>query len=295
MKHIIAIITTLFFVTCLNAQVTTKLPIDTAKQKKGSHTLSVGSGGIQYTNGPIDSTEHTFDVQFGMLDVGVNSLIDNTDYTAAGNPGLNNFLQVNDQYRNKDLFSLRQSKSINVNVYPVMAKAMLYKSPRQKIILSTGLGLQLYNFRFTKPVTYRADPSPYVTLDTQSFSKNKLALNYLTIPLMITSKTRVSAGSPGTKTDDKGTVTHSKGLWLIYGVGVSGGYLLSSWTKQKNDEIGKQKNYDPFNLRNTNFCVNGELGLDGYFRLFASYQVTSLHENYLDQHPFSIGIRFLGL
>jgi hypothetical protein len=269
---------------------------DTVTKKQGK-SIYIGSGGIHYEDGPKDTVEHTFSVQFGMLDLGVNSLIDNTDYNAATNPGLNSFLQVNDQYRNKDLFSLRQSKSINVNVYPVMVKANLYRSPRQKIILATGLGLQLYNFRFTKPVSYRSEPTPHVAMDTMSFSKNKLAFNYLMVPLMLTSKTRLSAGSASTKTDDKGvsTVTHSKGLWLTYGVGVSGGYLLSSWTKQKNDEIGKQKNHDPFNFNKTNFCVNGEIGLDGYFRLFASYQLTALHENYLDQHPFSVGVRFLGL
>lgn len=216
-----------------------------------------------------------------MLDLGVNTLVDNTNYAAAD---ARNFLRVSDDRANSDLFSLRNAKSINVNIYPVLVKANLVHTRSQKLILTSGLGLQLYNFRFTKPVRYFNDPQPFVTLDTIAFSKNKLALNYLTVPLMLTSKTRISPrGSSG------------RGTWLVYGAGVSGGFLLSSWTKQKSDLRGKDKTYDQFNLNNTNLCVNGEIGIDGLFRLFASYQLTALHENALDQHPLSIGIRFLGI
>jgi len=168
-----------------------------------------------------------------------------------------------------------------------MVKARLYKSAGQTITLASGIGLQLYNFRFTKPISYRADPTPGVVMDSISFSKNKLALNYLTVPLMINAKTKIAGG--------KGLGQNSSGYWLTYGIGISGGYLLNSWTKQISDERGKEKNHDPFNFRKTNLCVNGELGLDGYIRLYASYQLTSLHEGGLDQHPFSIGVRFLGI
>src|SRR5690606_7337838 len=136
---------------------------------------------------------------------------------------------------NEDLFSLRTAKSINVNIYPIMVKARLHKSDRHKILLATGLGLQLYNFRFTKPISYRAEPVPGVVVDTISFSKNKLAFNYLTVPLMINFKTKVTNSKSG-------------GTWLTYGVGVSGGFLLSSWTKQVSDERGKDKTHDPFNF-----------------------------------------------
>jgi hypothetical protein len=258
-------------------------------KKKSGKSISIGSGGVHYDNGNHDTSYHRFAVQFGMLDLGINSLVDHTSYpepSAASvvGAGPNNFLMVDAAHNNADLFSLRQSKSINVNIYPIMLRMGLYHSPRQDVTLATGIGFQLYNFRFTKPVTYHADPSPYVALDTVAFSKNKLAFNYLTVPLMLNAKTRL--GTPA---------TGKNALWLVYGAGVSGGYLLSSWTKQISDERGKEKNHDPFNFNKTNLCVNGELGLDGYFRLYASYQLTALHDGYLDQHPFCIGIRFLGL
>jgi len=298
MKYILTAFSLFLTTTTIQAQIKTTLPIDTAKQwesgglnvnigsaldsakrEKSGTSLSIGSGGVKVGKAN-DSTDKSFEVQFGMLDLGINSLQDNTDYRSADAQA---FLgRVDGGLRNGDLFSLRTSKSVNVNIYPIMVKAHLYKSERQKIMLASGVGLQLYNFRFTKPVSYRAIPAPGVVMDTISFSKNKLAFNYLTLPLMINAKTRISNSKSG-------------GYWLTNGAGFSAGYLLNSWTKQISDERGKDKTHDPFNFRKTNFCVNGELGLDGYVRLYASYQLTSLHEDGLQQHPFSIGFRFLGL
>lgn len=277
MKKILSILLLSLSATLAKAQSVEITTGDSDEQpKKGKTSISVGTGGVRI-NKP-DQKEKTVEVQFGMLDIGINSLIDNTNYQSAET---RSFLHVNDQYVNEDLFSLRTNKSVNVNVYPVMIRANLYRSSRQKIILASGLGLQLYNFRFTKPVSYQSDPQPYVMLDSVSFAKNKLAFDFLTLPLMLNFKTKLSDGK--------------KGLWLTYGVGLSGGYLIQSWTKQISDERGKQKKHDQFNFRNTNLCVNGELGLSGIVRLFASYQLTSMHEYGLDQHPLSIGVRFFGL
>lgn len=286
MKYLLSLLSLVCLTMAADAQITTTFPIDTAKQHNGKTSVNIGSGGIRINKGGVsvnarEKEFRRFDVQFGMLDLGINTLVDNTDYSSAAT---RNFLQVSSDRANEDLFSLRTAKSVNVNIYPLLLKMNLLRTPGQKLMLSTGLGLQIYNFRFTKPVQYRNDPQPYVTLDTILFSKNKLAVQYLTVPLMLTSKTRIS------KRGDSG-----KGTWLVYSAGVSGGFLLSSWTKQKSDERGKEKNFDPFNFRSTNLCVNGEIGLDGFIRLFASYQLTSLHENGLDQHPVSFGIRFLGI
>lgn len=310
MKYILTIIITALCAHQVDAQITTTLPIDTAKQKKHKSSISIGSGGFQYSSGMSDSSDRAFDIQYGMLDLGINSLIDNTNYSsaAAGNLFWNANMQPTGNV-NADVFSLRAGKSINVNVYPIMVKARLYRSLRQRITLATGLGLQMYNFRFTRPVTYvsggnrfnspQGPPDVYVRTENITFSKNKLAFNYLTVPLMINFKTRIATGpdaAPGAGVSSgRNSSTYGRGYWLTYGVGISGGYLLSSWTKQVSDERGKEKNHDPFNFRKTNLCVNGEIGLDGYIRLYASYQLTSLHENGLDQHPLSIGIRFLGL
>jgi hypothetical protein len=87
----------------------------------------------------------------------------------------------------------------------------------------------------------------------------------------------------------------SKDIWLVYGAGITAGYRIASWTKQVSAEKGKQKDHDQYNFNNFNSCVTAEVGLEGYFRLYASYQLTALHEDILDQHPYCIGVRFLGI
>ena len=241
--------------------------------KKGDQ-LTIGTGGIRITH-KGDSTHKAFELQVGMLDLGVNSLQDKTNYQSAD---AQNFLKVNQDAKNSNLFALRDLKSVNVNIYPVMVKFNALRTRNQKILISSGLGLQIYNFRFNKPISFVNTTEPAVIMDSISFSKNKLAVTYLTVPLMVTAKTHLV---------DK--------AWLVYGAGVSAGYRLSSWTKQISDERGKQKNRDQFNLSDFNVCVNGEIGLEGYIRLYASYQLTNMYDNSLDQHPFSIGVRFLGL
>lgn len=222
-----------------------------------------------------DSSNKKFDVYVGIVDVGINALRDKTDYSSAA---AQSFLHVPNDLKNENLFSMKVAKSVNVNVYPIMLKYRMVKTKAQRLYASVGLGLQVYNFRFSKPVTYQNETSPMIVMDSIQFSKNKIAVTYLSMPLMITSKTRMA-----------------KDLWLVYGVGVSGGFRINSLQKQISDERGKQKNRDQFNFNNFNACVNAELGIDGYVRLFASYQLTNLYENSLEQYPYSIGIRFLGI
>jgi len=159
-----------------------------------------------------------------------------------------------------------------------MAKIRLQKSKIQKIYLSTGIGLQMYNFRFAKNITYENKTIPTVYLDSFSYNKNKLGFTYLSIPLSFTFKTKLV---------DK--------AWLVYGFGITGGYRISSFTKQRISGEDNVKNHDKFNFNDFNSCITGEFGIDNYFRLYASYQLTALHETSLDQHPLCIGIRFGGI
>lgn len=253
---------------------------DTAKGKVRTK-VSIGTGGIQVKK-DHDSTEGAdthaaFSIHYGMLDLGLLNMSDRTDY---GSSETQTFLaNVPADVRNSNLFALRESKSINVTIYPVLLKQQLVRRPSQKLILSTGLGLQIYNFRFKRPILYANQSRPELwTDDTTNFSKNKLGVTYLIVPLFLTSKTRLS-----------------KGVTLVYGAGISAGYRISSWTKQKSESRGKEKNHDAFNLRDFNACLQAEFGFDGIFRLFGTYQLTPLHDQALSQYPFSIGVRFLGI
>lgn len=266
MKIIYSIAVLLLSATIAQGQLTVK---DSAGKKK-SISINLGS---EETN---DTSSKMFDVHIGILDLGFNNVVDKTDYNSIA---AQHFMQqVDPSLRNENLLSLREGKSLNVNIYPVLLKARLLKAKKQRIYASIGVGLQMYNFRYTKPITFTNEIEPAVKMDTVLFSKNKVGLTYLSVPLMVTMKTKLA-----------------KDIWLVYGLGITGGYRLSSWTKQVSDERGKEKNHDKFNFNNFNTCITGEIGLDGYIRLYASYQLTSLQENALEQYPYAIGVRFLGI
>lgn len=250
----------------------------TDSSKDDGYYFSVGGDGIRVGNSDKDSMRKTkkVTVSYGMVDLGINALNDKTNYASAAAKA---YLQVPDNQKNANLFSLRQGKSVNVNIWPVLLKVKLLDRPNQNISLYTGAGLQLYNFRFNRDISFRNDVAPLVLADSVSFQKNKLAFTFASIPLMLNFKSRL-AGSK---------------LWLTYGFGVIGGYCLDSWNKQISEERGKQKNHDAFNFNKLNLNLSAEIGLANYIRFYATYQVTNMYQNALVQHPYAIGIRFLGI
>lgn len=249
--------------------------VDSTQETKDPHTITIGSGGVH-----IDVDGHDSDavsVHWLMFDLGLNAFNDKTNY---GDVAAQQYLNVPSDRKNADLFSLRPGKSINVNIWPALVNFRLMNGRHQKISFYTGVGLQLYNFRFTKTISYLNETRPEVIMDSVDFSKNKLAFAYASIPVMINFKTRLSADND---------------LWLTYGFGFIGGYCLDSWTKQISDERGKQKNHDAFNFQKFNLNLSGEIGIANYFRVYATYQVTNLYKNALIQYPYAVGIRFFGI
>jgi hypothetical protein len=276
-----ATLTALLFTNTLFAQNST----DTTAKKKKSMSLSISNKGISFeesadtTNskksGKTDKEKTgKLHLTFAMFDLGFNMLNDATTYT---DPTLASYLNVPAADRNANLFDLKNGKSMNVNIYPLMVKLPIVKTKNQRLYISTGLGLQVYNFRFDNQISYTKSPAG-VIMDTISFKKNKLAVNYLSVPLMLTSKTRLH-----------------KDTWLVYGAGVQAGYRLSSWNKQVSDERGKIKTHGNFDLQDFNTCVTVEFGIEGVLRFYGSYQLTSLYQNNIDQRPISVGIRFGGI
>jgi len=245
--------------------------------KDSGYYFSIGSDGFKITNRKKESLnkEKRFHVHFIMVDLGYNGLNDRTDY---GSPAAQQYLNVPAESKNSNLFSMRTSKSVNVNVWPVLFNYDLFKSKKQTISLYSGIGMQFYNFRFTKDISYLNVTTPEVIMDSVKFSKNKLAFAYASIPLMLNFKTHIS-----------------KGFAFVYGFGLIGGYAFDTWTKQISDERGKQKNHDQFNFQRFNLNLSGEIGIDNYIRLYGTYQLTNMYQNSLVQNPYCIGIRFLGI
>jgi hypothetical protein len=204
---------------------------------------------------------------------------DQTNYGATGNYLVN---RPGSPAFSKSDFKLRTGKSINVNIWFFMQRLSLIK---RNVNLKYGLGLELNNYRFKAPLTFSEGGtipysggvqtnSPFIFRDSISFSKNKLAADYLTVPLMLNFSTNRASKSKG----------------LSISAGVSAGYLYSQRNKQKSDANGKEKNKGEYDLEKFKLSYIGELGL-GPVKLYGSYSPKSMFENGLDMRPFTIGFR----
>lgn len=182
-------------------------------------------------------------------------------------------------------FKIRAGKSYNVNVWFFMQRLDLIKS---NVSLKYGLGVELNNYRYKSPLSYKeggnlpytsgAQNEPFVFRDSVSFTKNKLAADYLTVPLMLSFSTNsVNGHKP-----------------LVLSVGISGGYLYAQRNKQKSEERGKEKNKGDYDMERFKLSYVAELGL-GPVRLYGSYAPKSMYSRGLDIRPFNFGVRITNL
>ena len=171
-------------------------------------------------------------------------------------------------------FSLINKKSTNVNIWVVTQKLNLYQ---HKINLKYGLGVEMFNFRFDKSISFREDIATNVKYDVVSFRKNKLLVKYLTIPIQLNF-------SPNP--------TNKKAFYAS--IGMSAGYLWNAKNKQKSAERGKEKYRGNFNLNDWRIATIGELGI-GSIRLYGSFTNHNLFNkttSTIDLQPFAVGLRF---
>ncbi|OJU77993.1 MAG: hypothetical protein BGO09_02065 [Bacteroidetes bacterium 47-18] len=244
---------------------------DTAAGKDGGYSVSMGlSGGIKAEKA---NKKSRLSFTYLNMDFGVNFMHDKTDY---GSAETIRFLNVPQEYRNESLFSLAQGKSWNFNLWPVKMHYKFGTSDNNYFSMSAALGLQVFNFKYTKPVHFENKTTPQVVLrEDVTLTKNKLSVMYGSIPLMLHYTTKLSRNTA-----------------LRFGFGMIGGMNISTWTKQKSNEINIPKNRDIMNLQRFQTSLVGEIGLPGYFTLFATYQLTDMYKYGLQQQPVSIGIRF---
>src|SRR6266576_2226521 len=168
-----------------------------------------------------------------ILDLGFSNYNDKTNYSSAATqsfaPGSTD-----------ESFTLKTFKSRNVNIWFFMQKLNVVK---HVINLKYGLGVELNNYYFddervhlTKnPTILKIDPA-YADL-----KKNKLAADYLTVPLMLNIN-----------------FTPRQGRGLGISGGVSAGYLYSARQKIKTGNH-KDKTHDDFNLEKWKLSYIGEL------------------------------------
>ena len=216
-----------------------------------------------------------------IVDIGFSNWTDNTDYAeATANGSVVNHPGTPDLGAN-DL-KLRSGKSVNVNLWLFMQKMNLVQ---HYVNLKYGLGIEMNNYRFKSNISFdEGGLNPYnpsqnishafIFRDSISFSKNKLAADYVTIPLMINFNTNPKNSRQALKLS----------------AGVSMGYLYSSRNKQISGERGKKKNSGDYDLDKWKFSYIGEVGL-GFINLYGTYSPKSIFKNDLNFTPYNIGIR----
>lgn len=246
------------------------------RQKTGRNAVEIKTG----QDAEQTKKKSRIKTNWGIVDLGFANYDDQTDY---GNTG--NYLVNRPGYPglSKNDFKLRTGKSINVNVWFFMQRLNLIK---ENVNLKYGLGVELNNYRYRSDISYKEDGpipysngqisnAPFIFRDSISFSKNKLAADYLTVPLMLNFTTN----------------NKDKNKHFSVSFGVSAGYLYSTRNKQKSSERGKEKNKGDYDLEKFKLSYIGELGL-GPVKFYASYAPKSIFENNLDMRPFNFGIRF---
>ena len=139
--------------------------------------------------------------------------------------------------------------------------------------LKWGVGLELNNYRYEENIRYRINPTT-VIMDTVNYTKDKLAVDYFTVPLML----------------NFNFTPHRRRNPYGFSVGASVGYRYSSRQKFKSHEFGKQKTFNDFDLEPWKLSYVAELEL-GWVKFYGSYAVKSMFSDGLNQIPYTIGIR----
>lgn len=208
-----------------------------------------------------------------IMDLGFANWRDQTDYASAQGGNYFKVLRPADGPVNQNSFKLINGKSSNVNIWFFMQKLNVVK---HVVNLKYGLGLEMYNYRFDTRISFRKDPQPFVFNDSIAFTKNKLYVEYLTVPVMININT-----------------TPDSRRGLSFSAGVSAGYLLGSRNKQISGERGKQKIKGDFNFEPWRIATIAEVGI-GPVRLYGSYSLNRLQKDVtrVEQYPYTVGIRF---
>lgn len=209
---------------------------------------------------------------FWIFDIGFSNFQDNTNYASAA-------AQAYAPGSNAAWFSLKDGKSRNVNVWFFMQKLNMVK---HVVNLKYGLGLELNNYRFKYQLRFQentaAIPNPprviYDTAHGRTYEKDKLAADYLTVPMMI---------------NFNFTPNRNKGFGLS--AGISAGYLYSARNKTITSDENKLKAKDDFDLQRWKLSYIAELSL-GSVKFYGSFAMKNMFERGLNFKPYNFGFRF---
>ena len=208
-----------------------------------------------------------------VMDFGFANFTDKTNYASADARSYAKAVRPGEAPFTSSDFKLRNFKSNNFNLWFFIQKRNLIN---HVLNLKYGLGIETNNYHWENDISFVKGTLPYVFRDSISFSKNKLALDYVTVPVMLNINTNPKK---------------SKSLSMSFGA--SFGYLYSGRTKQISDERGKQKVKSAFDTKDWKMSLVGELGI-GPLKLYGTYVPKNIFDRGLDFRPYNIGVRLGG-
>lgn len=226
---------------------------------------STGSSSVSITsNNKRNYKPKNVSTNWWIVDLGINQMRDNTNYAQSI---ANGYLGAG---ANEDWFDQKNGKSINVNIWAFMQRLNIIK---HVVNLKYGLGVELNNYRYRENIKFQDTRNPLVIMDAITYRKNKLAADYVTVPMMLNFN-----------------FTPNRKNGFGFSAGASVGYLYSARQKTISNEFGKKKDREDFDLRDWKVSYIGELSL-GPVKLYGSYASQSIFKNALDHTPYNVGFR----
>ena len=166
-----------------------------------------------------------------------------------------------------------KNSSTNVNIWVVQQKVNIYQ---HKLYFKYGFGFEMFNYFYTNAIDFRNNEKAFVSLSNNTYSKDKLFINYLTVPLQL---------SRSFKVKNVQTISLSGGVSL--------GYMLTARNKQISDALGKKKYYGDFNMNDYRVAGIFQLGI-GDVKFYGSAALTPMLDKSttnIGLFPYTFGIR----
>ena len=285
MNRLFFIFTSLFLTTAALAQESTPViyPNDTVKlgnlkiikingeEKKDWITifrnLDYGAVKLDYTN-TKQAVPKDIETQWLGFDLGVAGYTDYTKY--ATTPTLSS-PSVGLPLTNRKMQP--KNNSTNVNIWVVQQKVNLYQ---HKLYFKYGFGFEMFNYFYSNAIDFRNNEKAFVSLSNNTYSKDKLFINYLTVPLQLSRIFKIK---------NVQTISLSGGVSL--------GYMLTARNKQISDALGKKKYYGDFNMNDYRVAGIFQLGI-GDVKFYGSAALTPMLDKSttnIGLFPYTFGIR----
>jgi len=167
-----------------------------------------------------------------------------------------------------------KNNSTNVNIWLVQQKINFYK---HQWYVKYALGLEMFNFYYANAIDVRNNEKGYFTLSSNTYKKDKLYIDYITIPVQLMRSFRVKHFQ---------TVSVAGGF--------SAGYLLNARNKQISDASGKKKYYGDFHFNDYRVAGIFQIGI-GDLKFYGSAALTSTIDksaSLQSMYPYTFGVRF---